>query len=66
MNPQTALVEWRSVLAVVAHPDDESFALWAVLARFAAAGATVSVLCLHSRRGLDGARCPGDARRHPI
>lgn len=44
--PQTQLPPWRSVLAVVAHPDDESFALGAILAAFAEAGARVSVLCL--------------------
>ncbi|MGC0249628.1 PIG-L family deacetylase [Pseudactinotalea sp. Z1748] len=44
--PQTQLPPWRSVLAVVAHPDDESFALGALLAAFAEAGANVSVLCL--------------------
>jgi N-acetylglucosamine malate deacetylase 2 len=43
---QTQLPQWRSVLAVVAHPDDESFGLGAVLAAFAEAGARVSVLCL--------------------
>ncbi|MGN6301017.1 MAG: PIG-L deacetylase family protein, partial [Angustibacter sp.] len=36
---------WRSVLAVVAHPDDESFGLGAVLSAFADTGARVSVLC---------------------
>ena len=36
---------WRSVLAVVAHPDDESFGLGAVLAGFVDAGAAVAVLC---------------------
>jgi len=41
----TELPAWRSVLAVVAHPDDESFGLGAVLSAFAAAGATVTVLC---------------------
>jgi LmbE family N-acetylglucosaminyl deacetylase len=40
------LPPWRAVLAVVAHPDDESFGLGAVLSTFVAAGATVSVLCL--------------------
>ncbi|MEU4683851.1 PIG-L deacetylase family protein [Streptomyces xinghaiensis] len=40
------LPRWRSVLAVVAHPDDESFALGALLAGFAGDGARVSVLCL--------------------
>lgn len=39
------LPPWRSVLAVVAHPDDESFGLGAVLSTFADRGATVSVLC---------------------
>lgn len=34
-----------SVLAVCAHPDDESFGLGAVLDSFASRGATVSVLC---------------------
>lgn len=42
---QTQLPEWRSALVVVAHPDDESFGLGAVLATFAEAGARVSVLC---------------------
>lgn len=37
---------WSSVLAVVAHPDDESFGLGAVLSAFIAAGSSVSVLCL--------------------
>lgn len=41
-----ALPGWSSVLAVVAHPDDESFGLGAVLDAFAQSGATVSVLCL--------------------
>lgn len=43
---QTRLPPWRSVLVVVAHPDDESFALGAILAGFAEAGTAVSVLCL--------------------
>ena len=38
------LPPWRSVLAVVAHPDDESFGLGAVLATFTAT-ARVAVLC---------------------
>ena len=44
-DPRDHLPPWRSVLAVVAHPDDESFALGAVLAGFADAGAAVAVLC---------------------
>lgn len=38
------LPSWRSVLAVVAHPDDESFGLGAVLAALGSS-ARVSVLC---------------------
>jgi LmbE family N-acetylglucosaminyl deacetylase len=40
------LPAWREVLAVVAHPDDESFGLGALLASFVATGSRVSVLCL--------------------
>ena len=36
---------WERVLAVVAHPDDESFGLGGVLSAFVAGGARVSVLC---------------------
>lgn len=54
----SALPGWRRVLAVVAHPDDESFALGALLDRFVTAGAEVSVLCLThgeaSTLGADG------------
>lgn len=39
------LPSWRSVLAVVAHPDDESFGLGAVLSTFADAETSVAVLC---------------------
>lgn len=42
----TVLPHWSSVLAVVAHPDDESFGLGAILDAFARSGASVSVLCL--------------------
>lgn len=52
------LPRWATVLAVVAHPDDESFGLGAVLDGFVQAGATVSVLCLTqgeaSRLGAPG------------
>jgi N-acetylglucosamine malate deacetylase 2 len=36
----------RSLLAVVAHPDDESFGLGSVLARFVSDGDAISLLCL--------------------
>ncbi len=42
----TGLPAGRRVLAVCAHPDDESFGLGAVLSAFAEAGAEVGVLCL--------------------
>lgn len=45
-TPSSCLPAWSRVLAVVAHPDDESFGLGAVLASFVAAGSQVSVLCL--------------------
>jgi LmbE family N-acetylglucosaminyl deacetylase len=40
------LPPWESVLAVVAHPDDESFGLGAVVDGFVAHGSRVAVLCL--------------------
>lgn len=46
MDPISRLLPpWKSVLAVVAHPDDESFGLGAVLSRFVDEGASASVLC---------------------
>lgn len=39
------LPRWDSALAVVAHPDDESFGLGAVLSAFIDSGTRVSVLC---------------------
>ena len=42
----SALPAWTSALAVVAHPDDESFALGAVLDALVQSGCHVSVLCL--------------------
>ncbi|HTT55137.1 MAG TPA: PIG-L deacetylase family protein [Streptosporangiaceae bacterium] len=44
-RPGHLLPPWRLVLAVVAHPDDETFGLGAVAGRFAEAGASVHVLC---------------------
>lgn len=46
MRTTTGLPDWDTVLAVVAHPDDESFGLGAILSTLAAAGARVHVLCL--------------------
>jgi LmbE family N-acetylglucosaminyl deacetylase len=39
------LPPWRSVLAVVAHPDDETFGLGAVIDALVTAGTAVHVLC---------------------
>lgn len=38
--------DWRRVLVVVAHPDDESFALGALLDRLVQGGSHVAMLCL--------------------
>jgi N-acetylglucosamine malate deacetylase 2 len=43
--PARRLPAWPSVLAVVAHPDDESFGLGAVIDLLTAAGAEAYVLC---------------------
>ena len=45
-DPSVSLPPWHSVLAVVAHPDDESFGLGAVVDAFISGGSRVSVLCL--------------------
>ena len=54
-----ALPPWHSVLAVVAHPDDESFGLGAVIDRFVRSGTSVSLLCFtrgeaSTLHGVDG------------
>jgi LmbE family N-acetylglucosaminyl deacetylase len=55
-----ALPDWTSVLAVVAHPDDESFGLGALLDGFARAGAVVEVLCLTHGEASTLHGAPGD------
>jgi N-acetylglucosamine malate deacetylase 2 len=44
-RPGRLLPGWRVVLAVVAHPDDETFGLGAVVDSFTTGGAAVHVLC---------------------
>jgi len=39
------LPEWARVLVVVAHPDDESFGLGAIISQMTATGAAVHILC---------------------
>src|SRR6266571_6027002 len=70
-GPTSRLPGWDGVLAVVAHPDDESFGLGAVLAAFVDAGARVAVLCLthgelstvHGVEGDLSASAPRSSRR---
>ena len=45
MPASTSLPHWDRLLAVVAHPDDESFGLGGVLSAFVASGCQVDVLC---------------------
>ncbi len=47
-GPDAGLPGWRRVLVVVAHPDDESFGLGAVIDAFVRGGAEVEVLSLTS------------------
>ena len=54
------LPRWKSVLAVVAHPDDESFGLGAILDAFVRAGAAVEVLCLTHGEASTLHGTPGD------
>ena len=48
------------MLAVVAHPDDESFGLGAILDAFIFAGARVEVLCLTHGQTWTLDEAPGD------
>ena len=44
-RPGRSLPAWASVLAVVAHPDDETFGLGGIVDRLAGRGAAVHILC---------------------
>jgi LmbE family N-acetylglucosaminyl deacetylase len=54
------LPAWTTVLAVVAHPDDESFGLGALIDAFTGAGAEVEVLCLTHGEASTLHGTPGD------
>ena len=54
---------YDSVLAVVAHPDDESFGLGAVLCELVERSASVSVLCFTHGEASTLATTPGDLGR---
>ena len=61
MAPGTALPAVRSLLAVCAHPDDESFGLGAALHAFARSGTTVAVLCFtHGEASTLGRVAPAE------
>jgi len=51
---------WTSVLAVIAHPDDESFGLGAILDAFIFAGAKVQMHCLTHGQTWTLEEAPGD------
>jgi N-acetylglucosamine malate deacetylase 2 len=44
-RPGRRLPGWATVLVVVAHPDDESFGLGAIISQMTATGAAVHILC---------------------
>ena len=54
------LPAWTTVLVVVAHPDDESFGLGALLDAFTRAAASVEVLCLTHGEASTLHEAPGD------
>src|SRR5664280_2813974 len=54
------LPAWTTVLAVVAHPDDESFGLGALIDAFTGAGSEVEVLCLTHGEASTLHGTPGD------
>lgn len=45
-TPASTLPTWDTVLVVMAHPDDESFGLGAIIDSFSSAGTAVHILCL--------------------
>jgi N-acetylglucosamine malate deacetylase 2 len=62
VRPGHALPGWHSVLAVVAHPDDETFGLGALIDALTAAGAAVHVLCFTRGEASTVNECDADLR----
>jgi len=62
-DPLTIDLTGRSLLAVFAHPDDESISCGGVLARCATLGASVSLLCFTHGENRGGVR---DMRLHDV
>lgn len=60
MTAPHALPDWREVLVVVAHPDDESFGLGAVIDALVSRGAQVAVLCFTHGEASTLHGSPGD------
>ena len=52
--------QWSSVLAVIAHPDEASSGLGAILDAFMVAGVIVEVLCLTHGQVWTLTGAPGD------
>ncbi|MBC7442059.1 MAG: PIG-L family deacetylase [Ramlibacter sp.] len=57
---KNVLPRWASLLVVVAHPDDESFGLGAILHAFSSAGAGVELLCFTRGEASTLHGVPGD------
>lgn len=67
MNPSPATLRGQSLLAVFAHPDDESLACGGLLAWCAELGARVSILCAtRGEMGWRAGREPGRVRTNEL
>lgn len=61
MSPKAGLPPvWTSLLAVIAHPDDESFGIGVILDAFIVAGTRVEVVCLTHGQAWMLDEAPGD------
>ena len=64
--PHDRLPAWQRVVAVVAHPDDESFGLGAVLAGYESMHATTVVVCLTHGEAANADRGLGQLRAREL